>query len=144
MTENSAVFLATISETPLELQAVIDLVADHACGAVAPFLGLVRNHDNDTAVSHLTYEAHPDAAAHLAKVAQRVASQYPGTRIAVSHRVGTLAIGDAAVVAAAASAHRKEAFAAVAQLVEELKAEVPIWKHQVFADGSDEWVGSPG
>ena len=73
-----------------------------------------------------------------------MAQTHPGVRMAVVHRVGRLDIGDAAVVAVAASAHRGEAFAAVIELVERLKAEVPIWKHQVFSDGSQEWVGSPG
>ncbi|NLC97907.1 MAG: molybdenum cofactor biosynthesis protein MoaE [Actinomycetales bacterium] len=144
MTGTSTVLLASISDMPLDLQTLIELVTDDTCGAVAPFLGLVRNHDNNTSVSHLTYEAHPDAAAHLTEVASRVAKQHQGVRIAVTHRVGTLGIGDVAVVAAVASAHRAEAFATVVQLVEDLKADVPIWKHQVFSDGSEEWVGSPG
>ncbi len=144
MNPQSCVFLADISTEKLDLAAMIELVSDDSCGAVAPFLGLVRNHDNDTSVSHLTYEAHPDAAAHLTAVAEAVASRYDGVRIAVVHRVGTLAIGDAAVVAAVAGAHRGETFAAVTELIENLKANVPIWKHQVFADGSEEWVGSPG
>lgn len=144
MSFESEVLLAEVSTEPLDLNVLIDLVTEDSCGAIAPFLGLVRNHDNDTSVSHLTYEAHPDAAQHLYDVAQKVAKEFAGVRIAVVHRVGTLAIGDAAVVAAVASAHRKEAFAAVIKLVEDLKAEVPIWKHQVFSDGSEEWVGSPG
>lgn len=144
MSFESEVLLADISSEALDLDALISLVSDESCGAVAPFLGAVRNHDNDTSVSHLTYEAHPDAAQHLHDVAQQVAKEFPGVRIAVVHRVGELAIGDAAVVAAVASAHRKEAFGAVIKLIEDLKAEVPIWKHQVFSDGSDEWVGSPG
>lgn len=144
MSFTSEVLLADISSEPLNLAPLMASVSDETCGAVVPFLGLVRNHDNDTSVSHLTYEAHPDAANHLLEVANRVAKAHVGVRIAVVHRVGELAIGDAAVIAAVASAHRKEAFAACIQLIEDLKAEVPIWKHQVFSDGTEEWVGSPG
>lgn len=144
MTFASEVLIADISAEPLDLAPLMAAVSDDSCGAVVPFLGVVRDHDNNASVSHLTYEAHPDAASHLLEVANRVAKAHEGVRIAVIHRVGNLAIGDAAVVAAVASAHRQEAFAACIRLIEDLKAEVPIWKHQVFADGSEEWVGSPG
>ncbi|GMA25282.1 molybdenum cofactor biosynthesis protein B [Luteimicrobium album] len=119
------------------------LVRDDTAGAVATFTGYVRDHDEGRGVVHLHYEGHPEAAAVLARVAAGVAERH-GVRLAVVHRLGDLHVGDVAVVAAVASAHRAEAFAAVAELVDELKAHVPIWKEQGFTDGSKEWVGSLG
>jgi molybdopterin synthase catalytic subunit len=110
---------------------------------VVAFAGVVRDHDGGRAVSRLEYSAHPGAESVLAEVAAEVAARHPGIRIAVSHRVGPLEIGDVAVVAAVATPHRGEAFQACADLVDEVKARVPIWKHQHFADGADEWVGAP-
>ena len=146
---SAVVLLADVVETPLSLDALIDLVRDDACGAVATFTGLVRDHDEGRGVATLSYEAHPDAAAILREVAERVAERTAAEtrddlRVAVVHRVGPLAIGDAAVVAAVASGHRRASFAAVADLVDELKAEVPIWKEQGFTDGTSEWVGALG
>lgn len=145
----AVVLLADVVETPLSLDALIELVSDDACGAVATFTGLVRDHDEGRGVASLSYEAHPDAAAVLREVAERVAQRTAtetgdALRVAVVHRVGPLAIGDAAVVAAVASGHRRASFAAVADLIDELKAEVPIWKEQGFTDGSSEWVGALG
>lgn len=119
------------------------LVRDDTAGAVATFTGYVRDHDEGRGVVHLHYEGHPEAAAVLARVAGDVAERH-GVRVAVVHRLGDLHVGDVAVVAAVASAHRAEAFAAVVELVDELKAHVPIWKEQGFTDGSKEWVGSLG
>ncbi|MFC8732028.1 molybdenum cofactor biosynthesis protein MoaE [Luteimicrobium sp. NPDC057192] len=119
------------------------LVRDDTSGAVATFTGYVRNHDEGRGVVHLHYEGHPEAAAVLARVAGGVAERH-GVRVAVVHRLGSLQVGDVAVVAAVASAHRAEAFTAVAELVDELKAHVPIWKEQGFTDGTQEWVGSLG
>lgn len=143
MKVESAVLLTATSDQPLDLNSLIELVADQSAGAIASFLGVVRDHDGGKAVDHLVYETHPDVNRIMAEVAEQVAERHPEVRMAVVHRVGKLEIGDAAVAAAAASAHRTEAFAAVAELVENLKHQVPIWKHQVFADGSTEWVGSP-
>ena len=146
----SAVVLhADVVETALDLDALVTLVRDDACGAVATFTGYVRDHDEGRAVTALTYEAHPDAAAVLRTVAERVAGRIAAAtgdrlRVAVVHRVGALAVGDAAVAAAVASGHRRAAFAAVADLIDELKAEVPIWKEQGFADGTSQWVGALG
>ncbi len=117
------------------------------------FVGAVRDHDRpagdetgavaERGVALLEYSAHPTAAARLAAVAHDVAARHPVTALAAVHRVGELGVGDLAVVVAAAAAHRQEAFAATRDLIDTLKATVPIWKHQVFADGSDEWVGTP-
>ncbi len=119
------------------------LVRDDTSGAVSTFTGYVRDHDEGRGVVHLHYEGHPEAAAVLARVAGGVADRH-GLRVAVVHRLGDLRVGDIAVVAAVASAHRAEAFAGVAELVDELKAHVPIWKEQGFTDGTKEWVASLG
>ena len=144
---SAVVLLADVVATPLDLDALVALVRDDACGAVATFTGYVRDHDEGRGVTALAYEAHPDAALVLGQVAERVAARVAAQtgdalRVAVVHRVGPLAIGDAAVVAAVASGHRKASFTAVADLVDELKAEVPIWKEQGFTDGTSEWVGA--
>jgi molybdenum cofactor synthesis domain-containing protein len=117
-----------------------DAVAGPDAGAVVTFAGVVRDHDHGRAVQALSYEAHPSAAQVLATVADEVLAAVDVQRLAVSHRVGDLVVGDAALVVAASSAHRGEAFRACALLVDEVKARLPVWKHQVFADGSDEWV----
>ena len=146
---DAAVLLADVVDTPLDLDALVALVRDDRCGAVATFTGYVRDHDEGRGVTALAYEAHPDAATVLEAVARRVGERVAAAtgdrlRVAVVHRVGLLAVGDVAVVAAVASGHRRASFAAVADLVDELKAEVPIWKEQGFTDGTTEWVGALG
>jgi molybdopterin synthase catalytic subunit len=102
-----------------------------------------RDHDGGRPVRGLEYGAHPTAGKVVADIAAEVASRARGVRaIAVSHRVGQLAIGDVALACAVAADHRREAFETCAELVEEVKRLLPVWKHQVFTDGSDEWVGS--
>jgi len=123
-----------------EHEAAVDAAS---AGAVVTFAGVVRDHDEGRAVSRLEYTGHPGAEGVLAEVAADVAARHPGIRIAVSHRVGPLEIGDLALVAAVSTPHRSEAFQACAALVDEVKARLPIWKHQHFADGTDEWVGAP-
>lgn len=125
------------------LERAVAAVADPRAGCVATFLGVVRDHDHGRNVTLLEYSAHPSAAQRLRELAEEVA-QAPGlVALAVQHATGDLAIGDVAVVAAVAAEHRAQAFAACHLLVDRLKAEVPIWKHQVFAEGDDEWVGIP-
>jgi molybdopterin synthase catalytic subunit len=103
----------------------------------------VRDHDAARGVAGLSYSAHPSAAHELARVAESIAAKYPDAiAVAAVHRVGDLAVGDLAVVVGVSCAHRAEAFHACHALIDELKASVPVWKHQRFADGSDEWVGS--
>jgi len=118
-------------------------VAHPAAGAVVSFAGVVRDHDGGRAVTRLNYEAHPSAEAVLAEVAAEIAKEPAVRAVAVSHRVGELAIGDVALAAAVSTAHRAEAFALCARLVDEVKARLPVWKHQIFADGTDEWVNAP-
>jgi molybdopterin synthase catalytic subunit len=134
--------LLDIRDTPLSSDEVLAAIADPTAGGTALFLGTVRNHDHNLSVDELTYEAHPEALKHLRVVADRVCENPAVTALAAVHRTGQLAVGDIAVIVAVAAAHRDVAFAACRQLIDELKAEVPIWKHQRFADGASEWVGA--
>ncbi|GAB2580584.1 hypothetical protein Aab01nite_57200 [Paractinoplanes abujensis] len=135
--------IAEVLDSPLDLAAHEKAVADARAGAVVSFQGVVRDHDDGRGVTLLEYEGHPSAAAVLREVAAEIAADPDVYAVAVSHRVGTLAIGDVALVAAVSTAHRAAAFAACARLVDEAKARLPIWKRQVFTDGSDEWVNCP-
>jgi len=132
--------LAELRDSPLSVAEVTEAVMDPAAGGVAVFAGAVRDNDHGAAVTALSYSAHPTAAAELRKVADRVAAQFDAHAIAAVHRVGDLAIGDLAVVVAVSTRHRAEAFAACRMLIDDLKAGVPIWKHQHFATGVSEWV----
>ncbi|MCA1007607.1 molybdenum cofactor biosynthesis protein MoaE [Rhodococcus hoagii] len=131
---------ARISEQPLDPAVVDAAVAGPEHGAVVAFTGVVRDHDGGRSVSALEYQAHPDAERFLRRCCEEV-SERTGLPVAAVHRVGSLVIGDLALVAAVAAPHRAEAFAACAELVERIKAEVPIWKRQTFATGTSEWVG---
>jgi len=132
--------LAVISAEPLDPAAVDAAVAGPEHGAVVVFTGVVRDHDGGRTVSALEYQAHPDAERFLQQCCEDVSAR-TGLPVAAVHRVGQLTIGDLALVAAVAAPHRAEAFAACAELVERIKAEVPIWKRQRFATGVSEWVG---
>jgi len=133
--------LAELRDAPLSVDEVLASVADSGAGGTAMFVGTVRDEDHRRAVTGLGYTAHPQAVDRLRVVLEKVAAEYEVRAIAAVHRVGDLAVGDLAVVVAAACPHRDQAFAACRTLIDDLKAEVPIWKHQVFADGGDEWVG---
>ncbi|WP_344423819.1 molybdenum cofactor biosynthesis protein MoaE [Pseudonocardia ailaonensis] len=134
---------ALVTEDPLDVDEHARLVDHAAAGAVVTFAGVVRDHDGGRSVRGLEYSAHPTAASVVAEVAAAVAGRAQGVRaIAVSHRVGTLAIGEVALACAVSADHRQEAFATCAELVEEVKRLLPVWKHQAFADGTDEWVNS--
>lgn len=134
---------AEVTTDPITLVEHEGLVQHASAGAVVGFCGVVRDHDAGRSVAALDYSAHPTAGAVVARVAAEVAASAQGVRaIAVTHRVGPLRIGDAALVCAVSADHRQAAFATCARLVEEVKAQLPVWKRQVFADGTDEWVGS--
>jgi molybdopterin synthase catalytic subunit len=135
--------LVDIRDTALSVDEVLAAVSDAAAGGVTLFVGAVRDHDENKSVTGLEYSAHPTALDQLADVAEEVGREYDVLAVAAVHRVGQLAIGDAAVVVATAAAHRGEAFEASRALIDRLKQRVPIWKHQLFADGTDEWVGTP-
>jgi molybdopterin synthase catalytic subunit len=131
---------ADVVETSITVAEMEALVADRSAGAVVSFSGDVRDHDHDRPVTRLEYEGHPTASQVLAEVAADVAQRFDVIAIAVVHRVGPLEVGDSALVAAVSAAHRREAFEACAALVDETKDRLPVWKHQIFADGTDEWV----
>ena len=142
-TTGAAVLRAAVGEEPLDVAEHAALVEQAAAGAVVTFAGVVRDHDGGRAVRSLDYSAHPTASKVVAEVAADIAARTPGVRaIALSHRVGPLGIGDVALACAVAADHRREAFATCAELVDEVKRRLPVWKHQSFSDGTDEWVGS--
>lgn len=134
---------ALIADSALEAAEHERAVSLDVTGAVVTFSGNVRDHDHDRGVAALHYEGHPSAEPILREIAEEIASRSGVHGVVVSHRVGDLAIGDAALVAAVSAEHRKEAFEACSDLVDEVKARLPIWKHQFFTDGTDEWVDCP-
>ncbi|MTD17221.1 molybdenum cofactor biosynthesis protein MoaE [Nakamurella sp. YIM 132087] len=136
------VIIAAVSDENLDVAAHVAAVDVAAAGATVSFSGVVRDHDGGRSVQELEYQVHPTAARVVAEVAAEIAARDGVLAVAVSHRFGLLGIGDVALAAAVSAAHRREAFAACAELVDEVKKRIPIWKRQVFADGSDEWVGS--
>lgn len=142
MSAQGHVAIAAVSDKPLDLAVHQDSVADDRAGAVVTFSGVVRDHDGGRVVAALEYHGHPSAPALVAEVAREIAERPGVIAVAVSHRVGMLAIGDIALAAAVSAAHRGAAFAACSDLVDEIKHRLPVWKRQVFADGTDEWIGS--
>ena len=141
--EMSKTTTALVTAEPLELAAHERAVEHRSAGAVVSFAGVVRDHDGGRGVVDLEYEAHPSAGAVLAEIAAEIAADESVYALAVSHRVGRLEIGDVALAAAVSTAHRAEAFALCARLVDEVKARLPVWKRQVFTDGDEEWVNCP-
>jgi molybdopterin synthase catalytic subunit len=141
----SGVRLATISDRALDVAAHLGAVSDATMGAETTFVGRVRDHDPDAAaaVVALEYSAHPDAEQALRRIAEDAISG-TGAIVAVSHRVGRLEVGDAAVVIAVASSHRAEAFDVCRTIIETIKTDLPVWKRQVEADGTTAWKGLGG
>ena len=135
--------LIAIRDTELSVDEVRAAVSGPGAGGIALFVGAVRDTDHDQGVCGLSYSAHPSAEAELRRVAEMVAEKFGVLGIAAVHRVGDLSVGDLAVVTAVACAHRAEAFDACRELIDVLKATVPIWKHQRFTDGTAEWVSTP-
>ena len=140
---SGTVALAQIREEPLSVDEVLAAVQDPTCGGITLFVGVVRDHDRGQDVDSLDYSVHPTAQTRLHEVATLVAERSGAVRLAALHRSGHLAVGDVAVVVAASAPHRGAAFAACRDLIDTLKAEVPIWKQQHLGDGATEWVGMP-
>ncbi|HTW21375.1 MAG TPA: molybdenum cofactor biosynthesis protein MoaE [Mycobacteriales bacterium] len=134
--------LVEIRSTVLSVDEVIAAVSGPELGGAVMFLGTVRNEDHGRAVRRLDYSAHPSADTELARVAGEVAADAPAVALAALHRVGELDVGEIAVVVGAAAPHRDEAFRVGRVLIDRIKAEVPLWKRQSFADGAHEWVGA--
>jgi molybdopterin synthase catalytic subunit len=129
--------IARVVDEPLSVAEHEQAVADAGAGAVVSFAGVVRDTDGGRSVTELEYVGH------TTELAGEFAAR-PGVRaVAVSHRIGLLGIGDVALACAVSSAHRGEAFTVCAELVDEVKKRLPIWKRQVFTDGDEEWVACP-
>ena len=134
---------AVVTTAAVDVSVLEALVADPSAGAVVSFGGIVRDHDGGRPVTMIEYVGHPSAQSVLEQVAADVAARTDVEALAVAHRLGPLQVGDAALVAAVSAAHRQEAFAAAALLVDEVKDRLPVWKRQQFPDGTDEWVACP-
>ena len=134
---------ADVTTTPVSAEEHESLVRNDAAGAVVSFVGVVRDHDRGKSVELIEYVAHPSASTVIAEIVEKLAADADILGLAVSHRVGTLQIGDVALACAVSSAHRAEAFEICARIVDEVKAALPIWKRQVFTDGTEEWVACP-
>lgn len=136
----SVVRRAWVGTEAIEAEELRRLVADPSAGACVVFTGDVRDNDHGRGVTALTYEAHPSAQDALREVALEVTQSHDVIAVAVAHRHGPIAIGESALIAAASARHRQQAFEACVALVELTKQRIPIWKHQVFDDGTEEWV----
>jgi molybdenum cofactor synthesis domain-containing protein len=138
------VLRADVVDEPIDVDALARRVEHNAAGAVVTFGGVVRDHDGGRGVQELEYTGHPSADEVIAEVAADIAARFEGVRaLAVSHRIGLLKIGDVALGCAVAAEHRKQAFSACSELVDEVKRRLPIWKRQVFDDDTEEWVNCP-
>ena len=135
--------LLAVRDTPLSVDEVLAAVRHPGAGGTCLFVGTVRDHDSGKPVDLLDYTAHPSVTSGLRAVADRVIANHDVLAVAAVHRVGSLEIGDVAVVVAVACPHRGAAFEACRDLIDDLKSTAPIWKHQIFADGAEEWVGTP-
>lgn len=134
---------ADVIDTPLDTDALVAEVNDDRCGAVASFFGVIRNHDGGHDVTGIEYSHHPSANRVIAEIAAGFTGRDGVHAISVVHRVGTLTVGDVALVAVVAAEHRGQAFAAVSDLVDAIKAGLPIWKRQELTDGGHEWTNLP-
>ncbi|MGW3469448.1 molybdenum cofactor biosynthesis protein MoaE [Saccharopolyspora sp. NPDC000995] len=138
------VLRADVTDQVIDIEDLARSVEHSAAGAVVTFGGVVRNHDGGRGVRELEYVGHPSASDVIAEVAQDIAARFEGVHvIAVSHRIGLLKIGDVALGCAVAAEHRRQAFSACSELVDEVKRRLPIWKRQVFDDNTEEWVNCP-
>lgn len=140
---HAVVRLLDLRDTALDPAEVLAAVSDPTAGGVNLFVGVVRDHDGGDSVDYLDYTAHPSALDRMREVAEGVATEFDPIALAAVHRTGHLKVGDTAVLVAASAAHRGQAYDASRALIDRLKATVPVWKHQVFADGREEWVNSP-
>jgi len=137
---NSRSVTVILMAGPISSADCVARVESDLCGAIATFIGNVRAFDHGKEIARMSYEIHPTTESVLKDVVQEVAERHKIKHVSVAHRYGDIPIGESAFIVAVSSEHRAEAFAACTQLVDEVKARIPIWKHQVFADGTDEWV----
>ena len=136
------IMCALITSDPISLEKLSRDVQANACGATVTFDGVVRDNDHGKQVISLKYEVHPSAQELLTNVVRKVSNRHNVVKVAVAHRYGEIPIGESAFIVAVSAVHRLAAFEACSELVDEVKAQIPIWKFQVFADGTDEWVNS--
>lgn len=135
--------IVRLTEQAIDSEATLRELDDPTSGALATFVGRVRDHHEGRSVEHLVYSAHASMAeAQMRRIADDTLARWTLTGVAIVHRVGRLEIGDAAVLVAAASAHRAESFAACRHMIETLKHDVPIWKHEHYGEGDPRWIGS--
>lgn len=140
---SARVVSAVVTESAIDVAALEAATTRPAAGAIVTFRGAVRNHDDGRAVDAIEYSAHPSASQIIRDVACDMSDAFDVHALSVVHRIGALAVGDDALVAVVAASHRKEAFACLTALVDEVKARLPIWKLQKFSDGTDEWSNCP-
>lgn len=133
---------AKVTADRISAESLVAIVKADEAGAIVTFSGEVRDHDKGRAVAALNYEIHPNAQNVIERIANEVAKSHEIVNVALAHRYGEIPIGESAFVVAVSAAHRGPAFACCEELVERVKAELPIWKHQTFTDGSYEWVNS--
>ncbi|CAN2172537.1 MoaE Molybdopterin converting factor, large subunit [Candidatus Nanopelagicaceae bacterium] len=133
---------ASVTDQPIVLQDLIDSVKTIQAGALSIFSGDVRDNDADKQVESLTYEIHPSAQKVIEEITARIAAKYDVINVAAVHRYGAIPMGESAFTVVVSAVHRGPAFAACDEIVSVVKAELPIWKYQIFADGTSEWVNS--
>jgi len=131
---------AVVTDAPVNIAELSKLVTNPQSGAVVTFCGDVRNHDGGKEVASLLYEIHPSAPEQIKLIAESIIDRFDIEKVAVAHRYGNIAIGETAFAVAVSAAHRQAAFDACSAIVDEVKAKLPIWKHQKFTDGTDQWV----
>ena len=130
-----------ITKRPIDLAEFLAQKPGQTCGAVASFVGAVRNHDHGKPVSRLYYECYPSMAEkQIQSIVDEAKGRWAVEEVRVTHRIGWLEVGEAAVAIAVSSAHREEAFAACRHVIERIKTNVPIWKKELFEDGTSDWV----
>ena len=133
---------ALLTKEKISVSSLTQSLKTHQAGAVASFSGDVRDNDADKSVTSLTYEVHPSAQSVIDEITHRIAAKHDVLGVAVAHRYGEIPIGETAFAVVVSAVHRGPAFAACEEIVSAVKSELPIWKYQVFADGTNEWVNS--
>jgi molybdopterin synthase catalytic subunit len=133
---------ALVTKEKISVSSLTQSLKTHQAGAVASFSGDVRDNDADKSVTSLTYEIHPTAQSVIDEITHRIAAKHDVLGVAVAHRYGEIPIGETAFAVVVSAVHRGPAFAACEEIVSAVKSELPIWKYQVFADGTNEWVNS--
>ncbi len=135
---------ALVGPQAVDALSLVQAVEGHSQGAICLFLGTVRNEFEGQPTARLHYEAYePMAERELQAIAREAESAYPGSRVALFHRTGTLELGEASVGIAASAPHRADAFSACRQVIEEIKRRAPIWKREIAPDGEQHWHGDP-